>query len=896
MPLEFRSPGFPVFKAHVVPLRGGHHSAEMTEQDVRDWERVLYLMNQFLRLLTGISEKMKVDRTKHERYEFIGDAITWFLRIPLMRAPLMGLVPHPFTYYMVFRLMHPRTGKEVETDTLTFVERCFEYSETAERLSETVHEVTKLLGRLWFRLPADTRPVYNTSGLIPHMLLTSAIAWGMVADRGLSREDAGKLRLSAVFHDASKPFDFERHYCLAPDVIRIALDGVLAEKDIAELESFVRTHHLQSETELGKVLHQADVIAAASDRLSSIAREVIYPKIREMGENPEVGYGSGSSAWEFWRQLERKRPGTMLELTEEGARAVLSSGVKSLRRSAAAENHETNLDVCLIDVGSIQDFVMGSSDLRSVAAASLAVDFATLAHIPLLIQFTLSDENVWVPLEAFMVVSGGTITALLPRRVADRLRREWRERIARHLDEIELRTYFASSPFTGNYVRDSAELAKRTYIEKLVSEPASINVQVPEVRGFAPRLCVSCHTRPATDEEGRCHVCAKLRRIGTEFHFGKKWNSGFELTVDGRTEQIVPRKCYEMEWERAREGDVMYVIAGHDGPFLEPGERERNYAVVKVDGNLMGLFFAETVSPTDLLERSARVDIALKSAIEMALAELFSEVSGISQDDARKAVAACFLGTLYAGGDDALILCPSWCAIHLASRVSQHFSEELGGVRALSAGVAAAPAEHSVWALIEAASWLLEVAKKKVGREQPSVGGIAFDFVEGGILSGSSAAARHAKAEEAGITLQPYAIWDSGSRPNLSELMGTLLNDTGFGYAYKASRVKGGSEYEEVRKYLKRLREAAVESIGVSRNFAGISSGSEVLVIHVSRMAAREGSESAEQSERLSAKRYERLMELVRWSISRAMVEGGRLAVPLADVLTLIKFLGGGTM
>ncbi|MEM1954979.1 MAG: hypothetical protein QXZ03_07220, partial [Nitrososphaerota archaeon] len=71
MPLEFRSPGFPVLKAHVVPLRGGHHSAEMTEQEVRDWERVLYLMNQFLRLLTGISEKMKVDRTKHERYEFI---------------------------------------------------------------------------------------------------------------------------------------------------------------------------------------------------------------------------------------------------------------------------------------------------------------------------------------------------------------------------------------------------------------------------------------------------------------------------------------------------------------------------------------------------------------------------------------------------------------------------------------------------------------------------------------------------------------------------------------------------------------------------------------------------------------------------------------------------------
>ena len=115
-----------------------------------------------------------------------------------------------------------------------------------------------------------------------------------------------------------------------------------------------------------------------------------------------------------------------------------------------------------------------------------------------------------------------------------------------------------------------------------------------------------------------------------------------------------------------------------------------------------------------------------------------------------------------------------------------------------------------------------------------------------------------------------------------------MLNDAGFGYAYKASRVNGGGEYEEVRRYLKRLRAAAVESIGVSRNFAGISSGSEVLVIHVSRMAAREGSESAEQ--------YERLMKLVGWSISRAAVEGGRLVVPLADVLTLIKFLGGGTM
>lgn len=886
MALGFRSPGFPVIKASVVPLRGGVHTVEMTQGDVRDWENALRSMNTFLRVLDGIHEGLRRGRTRHERYELVADAVTWFLRIPLMRAPLMGLVPHPFTFYMVFRLMHPGSRRFVETDTLSFVEKCIEHSNAAKRLTETVREVSPLLEKLWFRLPADTRPVANTSGLIPHMLLTSAIAWSYAVSNGFEREEAGMLRLAAIFHDAAKPFDFERHYELAPDVLRTVLEGVLEEGEIATLEGFVRSHHVNSGTRMGGMLAEADRVAASADRMSGVAERVIHPRLMEMGLDPREGYGSGGKAWDFWRRLEGSRPGIIRDLSEAGARALLESGAWVQKEGGEGRGTATGLELCLIDVGSIQDFVMGSSDLRSVAAASLAVDFATLAHIPLLVQFTLSDERVWVPLESFIVVTGGTITALLPSQLAEALRSSWRNEIARHFDRIELRTYFGSAPFTGNYLIDSAGLARSTYIEKLVSEPLEAKPQTLEVGDFAPRLCVSCYTRPASDEEGRCDVCAKLRRIGSEFHFARKWQEGFELRVNGQTVRVVPKECYGMDWKKASEGDVMYVIAGHESPFLGPGERERNYAVVKVDGNLMGPFFAEAVSLTDVLERSARVDMALKSAIERALAELYSEVITTSPEDAERAVAACFLGTLYAGGDDALILCPSWCAVHLASRLSQHFAEELGGVRALSAGVAAAPAEHSVWALVEAASRLLDEAKK-VGRKSASVGGIAFDFVEGGILSGSSVAARHAKAKASGITLQPYAIQDSGPGPSLSELVRILLGDAGFGYAYKASRGREDGEIKE-RKTLKDLRKAAVESIGISRSVPGVSSGSEVLVIHMGRMAARKEEGSAEQ--------YSRLLRLVSWSISHASGSEGRLVVPLADVLTLIKFLGGGTI
>lgn len=745
------SPGFSVYKANIIPFLEGEkkvHCKEMNEQVVNQWERALLSMKGFVEQVylyaRPIVEKLTGDERRYRTYELIGDAITSYFRIPLLRDPLMGLAPSPLIYYAAARFYYPETRRLLRCDPVSFIENIMDRVKEFSRAKEFSSGAE--IERLWFSLPADTRPLYNTSGLIPHLLVTSAISWGLAINDGLGREEAAKLRLAAIFHDISKPFNFREHYKLAPEILEDILGGVLDGATVVELREYIAHHHVLASTSQSSILQKADMLASSSDRLSYLRKELVDPRLRNERLDPDIGYGSGEKAWDFWRKLE---PDHMRILSEEVAEDLFKSSIgleKKIDIGRRDNRAGGGLRIALVDLGAIQEFISRTRDLRSVAASSLVVDSVTLAHLPLLIQSVLDDQGYWVPLESYLVMSGGSLTLLLPQGVAGMLHDLWDDEIASLLGEVGLAAYFASTDFTGDYYYDSGQLAARMSYEKLTHEPRGKCVEIVSMGESTPDFCELCYSSSRIVNSRYCSLCEKLHKLGSEIHFRNKWERGFRLGLDtGKGNEIIPRKCFDSEYGDIARGDVMYLIAGHPHATLQLGERKRNLAVIKVDGNLMGEFFAGALSLSDAIERSARVDMALKTALERAAADLYSgvELSSYRQpNDPERAVSSFFLGLMYEGGDDALIICPSWCALPIAYSVYQNFYRELGGVRALSAGVAAAPPEHDIWALIDAAAKLLDEAKKKIGHNTPDTGGIAFDYIEGGVLSGSSTLSR----------------------------------------------------------------------------------------------------------------------------------------------------------
>jgi len=901
----FISPGFPIYKANIVPfLEDGQriHLREMTEQVVEKWGRALLSMKEFVGRVylyaKPVVEKLSEEEKRYRTYELIGDAITAYLRVPLLRDPLMGLVPSPLIYYAAARFYYPESRRLLQCDPVSFIQKI-------EKVAKILHdEIRELSGseieNLWFSLPADTRPLYNTSGLIPHLLLTSALSWGRAVNDGLSREEAAKLRVAAIFHDISKPFNFERHYELAPDLLEEVLGDVIDRYAVEELKNYAAHHHAYAETTQSRIIKKADSLASSSDRLSNLCEKLVYPRLeralRGVDMDPKIGYGSGKEAWDFWRKLEQLEPGYIQAISEKVAYDLLKlqEDVKrELSEKPRGDGADGDLRLALIDLGSIQEFISRTRDLRSVSASSLVVDSVTLAHLPLLIQSVLDEEGYWVPLESFLVMSGGSLTLLLPNIVVNRLHALWRDRIAQLLEEIGLTVYLASTDFTGNYYIDSGRLAEQMLREKLTYEPRITRIENVNIKEFSPDFCELCYSSPRIADGRYCSLCNRLHELGNDIHFKNRWREGFRLG----DKKIIPADSFNKKYEDI--GDIMYIIAGQPEATLGLDERKRNLAVIKLDGNLMGAFFAESLSLSDALERSARVDMALKSALEKAATDLYSGVtqSSYSQpSDPEKAVSSLFLGLIYAGGDDALIVCPSWCALPLAYSISQYFYMELGGERALSAGIAAAPPEHDIWALIDAAAKLLDMAKDKIGRGSPDVGGIAFDYIEGGVLSGSSVRARLLTAYSEGVAVQPLSLSDRGGQFSLGGLLRALRLPTEmrelFSLAFTASRKE---ENNRDHRRLKNLRSAVIESIGVSKSVMNGAERSRVLVLHVNRMRNTKPSDDRSHKGDERDESYEILADLLRLSLVNS-VNKTRIAFPLLEVNFIIKFLGGGAI
>ena len=911
--IDYEPPPYPVFKAYFIPYRENDELLDCRrinwEEDIKLWRGILSKLRDFLRDTLKIVE---AGLPPVEKLEFIADMIALFFKIPLLREPLPTVAPSPLKAYLLHRLRI--SPEKIDVDSLNFVGETFKELHRSQVLSLIEPQLYEQTERCWFIFPADTRPAFNTSGLIPHLLLTSAMAWAIAVERGLSREKAALLRLAAMLHDMGKPFKYHNHVKASREVAETLLMSILPEGDIKRIVNFISTHHGEARTREGGILKEADGAASNLDRMREIAEKIIGDRLRDLAERFGLrlsdAYSSGWESWDFWRSLHERAEIAIEELSREFVKALRERSENYIQLPKEMREIERKpvkgVALARIDLGGIQDFLRRTIELKCVAASSIAMDTLIMAQIPLLLQLESLKDGVWLPYEVFLYSAGGIVELLLPRRLV-RTMEETVKRLGEKSEIHGLPLRFAEVTLSTSFTHTVEELSARMQSKKLEVEGKRKKITIIEGR----EICQFCHQEPAIpnkkiEDRNICKTCFLLYQIGRALHFKKRYESNLFIRPGL---EMRPCEVFGIPWDEGEKISasryMVELVAGHDGAELRGLERGyvrlRDVAALRVDGNLVGAFMATCLSPTDAYERSARIDLALKRAIERGLEALYKgvEMASLSSDEAKRAVASIKLGILYAGGDDAAILTPAWASSIMALILGREFQRNLGGVRGLSIGLAAASARANIWGLLDASHKLMEKAKDG-GRRDPRGSFIAFDFITSGSFSGASADARFRILKKRKLSSQPLPIEPCGKR-SLKELLSLVMGDCEdyselFKRAYTLSRIDderlvGGTPLEDVereKRRVKRIREVIGKTLATIENLTSerVGEGWDLALLAAHVFARRQIARLEGKEELLEA--YKCVRELLPKRLGKGSL--------LSDADRLIQILGGGVL
>jgi HD superfamily phosphodiesterase len=915
---EIKRP-FPIYRICRVPIWEDGKISYVKELNDKDYEylkKALQILKELISHTTYQNEG--------EKLRTIADMIAVFFKAPLI-LELSPLEPSPLKAQILLAALPDEVLKAYVDDIYEFAKNLSSLSEVLGRFSSLfTPETAEIIYRIWISFPADTRPGFNSSSLASHLLTTSAFAWCFEYGKGGLRESTA--RVAAMLHDIGKAFDPENHVEASLEVAKYLLEEEISGESFQVIANLIREHHKH-----GNPLKLADEKASAVDRLSLVVEATIGEKIKKI----EQVLGLSSSTWEFWRKtyeysaklMEQGivKDNPIKELSEEFLKKLM------IKRECITEIVEKGfvpeVSLVLVDVGGIQDFIYSSEELRSVAAASRIIDLCVHAHF----LFYLRNKGIFIPPEAIIFSGGGQILMLLPSKLADQI-------LAleeKYFETTHIRVYMAKTLFYPSYWKSSEILAKEIYKKKLnVKIASSLTIQP-----LSFRLCEFCYSEWAVDEvelpDGRrkytCRKCGKLYEVGSEIHFPEKWRSKLRLF----NYSFSPKEVFDKEWRPEIARWIMEIIAGHSPEEIQELGRKISYrdlAVVKFDGNEMGKYMRDSLSFTEVAERSFRVDLALKKAYLKTLNAVYEGIKQVAgEEEAGKVVSQVYLGTIYMGGDDGVILMPSWISILFAHKLAEEFMREIGLERGITISVVAGKSKMNIWSLLDCSMLLLEVGKKVAKKfdGEGRVSAVVFDLYESGSPSGYTAREKiyetsrrvqkellnKSKLDEKVDGLQPYLIKPDNILGNLPpELWQTFIplilgipsrkswseNEAeeeyrlAFGKTYLISRftslssnttIPSLNEEQNERKRIKNVRRAILESLmAVSPS----NYWREKLLVFVARQRLR-ASEEAE-----IGYAYEDLQLFIKKYLQMEGMD--RKPVPIADALVLIKLFTGGVV
>jgi len=611
---------------------------------------------------------------------------------------IRSITPLLYIVYSLFRSELKRGEINPIDEGFSYVSRLYDrklFGEILDNLKRMYSDeaVDKLLNVM--RFPADTRPGANTSSLLVHSLTTSAIASSILlnSDSAASKEDLVALRIAALFHDLGKTINWHRHESLSVKIIHDFFDNIVEGK-AASLISKACNIIADRRNPLHNLLNKADRISSGTDRLLHLFYNILEKyggKLYEKFQNKLLEFSGETqlsrkkifevlNEWDFWNSLDEEY---VKRLTEFFCRqTTIINGDKSFMKvyeSMGGDGEakaDENIVVTRFDARHIQSIVK-NNDIRAMSAGSRLVDLAMYVSLPVTLIW-----NEGIPPENLLCWGGGNLTAIIPKKLGTKLK-DAMEKINRKGGIFRLVKF--SCVFTPLYqstFKTLRELDRATAIEKL-SEGHF------DVKNNLGKLCELCGSKIATatlpDGSDVCDTCELKYRLGSDQHFRVKLEAFFGRE---KAEQLLQK--------------AIEFIAG----WWEENDSVPDLSVVRIDGNLTGMLISSSLSLTDLVERSIRIDFSLKKAFR-------SFISILEKDDRCRLIC----GTLYLGGDDATILLPSRLSIPFSMHMLNEYYLEMGGRHTLSAGIMTVKAKHPIIQAYECAGELLSIAKKETREE-----------------------------------------------------------------------------------------------------------------------------------------------------------------------------------
>lgn len=929
-----------VYSAHVIPLmpEEGERSyvSEFTLRDYEGYKKLLKILSEGLgRYIKNIEDKEGSKFTLEKRLKAIGDFIVAFFMLP-MNLPLYpryeeeALFPTPQEYYWSWVLSRHisifndevwNRYKNLAELIEILHERLMDLAKFAD-ITELIKEVN--LDRIFsiiIKIPADTRPGLNVSKLIVHSLTTSALAVCKGLRRGLRSLEIEILRLACLLHDLGKPYQWfsdnpakVSHATLSAKIAEEILKGILSNEILEKIKTLITYHHECNKIkerelrELCMILREADNDSSATDRIVDIVVDTVAKELGiDVKVMEEMLKRRGATVWEQW-----------LKISDEKVRKATEIIAKKLSRKPlkikAEEATLRDVRIIFCDLRKIQEFINVES-LRALTIRSFIVDLATIYAIPRasIEVFNVNPENI-------IYAGGGFSILIVPDLVIERNIKRLKERYEEICGKIRGRLIapeivVASSPLYADWRITIEKASEELYLEKRVVN----TVAPPDLIGFE-KLCETCGKYPSI-VEGKCDICSELERKAIDLYFQRK------IEVLSSYKYRVPK------WEILGEWIIEWISGNTIDEAKKEVVEERvfNISVVKVDGNFIGAFMKDAINISDAFERSVRVDRALKKGLYRILELLKNapqELKNVASIDEKtlsemgeEGFTKLYTGILYAGGDDALILMPTWIALPASLYIAYWFWRELGGIRQISIGIASGKPKHNIWGLLEASTYVLDnickaCFRKELSREFQTTRNInkVIDIIENtiaviGFIYTEQQNPMRATAENiilSPLVRQPYVLKHSEYGTKLKDIR-EMLRIALAGKDFKESNVENELKKILVNAYIAFYnakkgiehptlvaRNVAREIHNIASKYAGVESDVQRYLAMLSTYVARQ---RVRLEEGLPKRIYIEISEYLAKTLSdltQNKISPQEAVLPIYDIYLITKMLMGG--
>ncbi|ARM74572.1 HD domain-containing protein [Acidianus manzaensis] len=563
--------------------------------------------------------------------------------------------------------------------------------------------------------PADTRPGYNVSSLASHLQLTSILVWLLQA----SSLDLNYLRIAALLHDLGKLFEPEHHVKAGVEILDKVLANIGKDNKIYDPLTRVRDIVLQHHSDYDSILSKADELASSADRLSKIIGKAL-----EGSEDEKCYKLRREESFECFNQLGKEKYeelsvtlfkyllGTLIDKKSE---LKVFQSDKKVNVAKVVPNDLIGYLV-YIDFPSIQKFISSFPNLRDMSFASMLVDFMTTVSSFVYIDnlfYNITNGKSRIPAEALLSGYGGHSYIVVRKDIGSDLENKLASLRDLGKDEFGVKLSVRIAEFAyRNYVRNFAEVTPYLYSS---TERYVVNSEEEEVYSLGFHVvCDNCGIRPAVEivsinneNMKLCSLCYKVNSLSINRGFSAKVNSTY----------IVGNYTINPESFR-KDIDPMEFIAGYRDP------NDSTYlSLIKADGNYGGEIFRNSITFSDYIDRSFRLDYGIKTSFYETLKELL-DLGSLSEQDKENIASRILSGVLYLGGDDVLIFSPAIISLPFAVKMFQRAEEYTGFT--FKVGVLTIKPDHPIQFAIRAVDQLMEDAKIE-GSPKTSISCLTFE-------------------------------------------------------------------------------------------------------------------------------------------------------------------------